>query len=90
MTSTPAISAAPSTASASPHHTSAGSRTPDIRAISVVQIGVVVTSAIEAATVVMYRLGSQAAKCAARNRPATQRTAQVPPAQAGQRRPARG
>ena len=41
------------------------------RAISAVQTGVVVTSAIEAATVVIDRLGSQAAKCAARNSPAS-------------------
>ena len=71
MTSTPAISAAPKTASTSPHQTAAGSCTPAARAASAVQIGVVVTSAIDAATVVIDRLGSHAAKCAARKRPAT-------------------
>src|SRR5215212_10725824 len=61
--STPAIIAAPITAITRPHHTAAGNCTPEIRAASAVQMGVVVTRAIEAATDVIDRLGSQAAQC---------------------------
>ena len=90
MTSTPTISTTPATASSSPHQTAAGSRTPEIRAASAVQIGVVVTSATEAATVVIDRLGSQAAKCAARNSPATTELRRSRGPQPGQGRPLAG
>ena len=50
----------------------------------------VVTSAIEAATLVMCRLGSQAAKCAGEEHARDQRAPQVPPAQTVQSRPLAG
>ncbi|NIY68140.1 hypothetical protein SMALB_6222 [Streptomyces malaysiensis] len=53
-----------------PSQASVGGRWPRSRSSSAVQMGVVVTSAVEEATEVMCRLGSQAPKCTASSAPA--------------------
>ncbi len=68
--STPVTTRTPAIARATPTTTPRGTGRPRSRSRTTVQIGVVVTSAVDAVTVVIRRLGIQSAKCTARATPA--------------------
>ncbi|GAA1561930.1 hypothetical protein GCM10009827_099160 [Dactylosporangium maewongense] len=67
--SAPVARATPTTATPTPAHVLAGTRTPRTTEISDVQMGVVLTSATDMATLVSLALGTHVAKCTASSTP---------------------